>query len=410
MMSIYTGIRKRWIEGDYGGSYRPGEEGIEIRSQFFRKYLGRDNVMVPNVGFKSDGTARPLIIATDLLAGTLDQNGNQIEGASDGLYYPGLPDKEENEPTLEPLSIFLKRVKEEKLLSIFPGDQHENPGLFDLNRLTTTILDRDLSKLTGREQVIVERKCKNWIGKRLPAGIWKEIFINKTGDNPRGYLTGKESRNFIPHCTEGIVEYINPVLDLFNMQKNDMIKAINRGDIVPRARWLPIAKDGLTVDMPPDERGTGGNKLDELLKAAFTGGYFQGDDHRQKKRAIVVGACYEYSVRLLIEHLIDADINVIWLLTCTKGLDLFSSKLHTAHYLKELYGKKLFCTYEWITPLLGPEPPEWKKLKEDVMKKDAGQHSYWWKEYEKQMKTKKTSMGKNIFMSEQEVINEAKIC
>jgi len=66
-MSIYTGIHKRWIEGDYGGSYRQGEDGIEIRCQFFRTYLGRDNVIIPNVGFYREGLARPLIIATDLL-------------------------------------------------------------------------------------------------------------------------------------------------------------------------------------------------------------------------------------------------------------------------------------------------------------------------------------------------------
>jgi len=408
-MSIYTGIRKRWIEGDYGGSYRPGEKGVEIRSQFFRQYLGRDNIIVPSVGFFSDGTPRPLIIATDLLCGTLDKQGRQLPGESDGLYYQGLHPVEENEPTLVPLNMLLDRVKEEKFLSIFPGDQHENPSFFDLNRLTTTILESDLSKLSQREKIIVEKRCKNWIGKRLPAAIWKEIFIDRAADNPRGELLGKESRNFLPHCTEGIVKYLDMVTELFNKQKTELENEVNSGRAVPEACWLPIAKDGLTVDMPPDERGTGGNKLDEILKAAFTGGYFQGDDHRHKKRAVVVGACYEYSVRLLIEHLIDADINVIWLLTCTKGLDLFSSKLHTAHYLKELYGKKLFCTYEWITPLLGPKPAGWDRAKENVIKKDEEQHRYWWKEYEKQIKEKKTSMGKNIYMSEQEVISEAKI-
>ena len=408
-MSIYSGIRKRWIEGDYGGSYRPGEEGVEIRSQFFRRYLGRDNVIVPNTGFYQNGMAKPLIIATDLLTGTLDKYGNQIQGKSDGLYYPGLAEPEENEPTLSPLKMFLDRVKEEKFLAIFPGDQHENPSLFDFNRLTTTILDRDLSKLSNRERTIVETGYKNWIGQRLPAGIWKEIFLEKNNDNPRGDLTGKESRNFLPHCTEGIVEYLEPVLDIFKIQRAGIEQEIHSGRLVPHARWLPIPKDGLTVDMPPDERGTGGNKLDEILKAAYTGGYFQGDDHRHQKRAVVVGACYEYSVRLLIEHLIDADINVIWLLTCTKGLDLFSSKLHTAHYLKELYGKKLFCTYEWIEPLLGPRPQGWHRAQSHVMKKDENQHRAWWCEYEKQMRNKKTSMGKDIFMSEKEVIEAARI-
>jgi len=217
-------------------------------------------------------------------------------------------------------------------------------------------------------------------------------------------MMGKESRNFLPHCTEGIVEYIEPVLELFTIQKSELEKDVNSGEAVPRARWLPVPKDGLTVDMAPDERGIGGNKLDEILKAAFTGGYFQGDDHRHQKRAIIAGACYEYSVRLLIEHLIDADINVIWLMTCTKGLDIFSSKLHTAHYLKELYGKKLFCTYDWPERLLGPTPPQWDKLKKGIMKKDEEQHQIWWKQYEKQIKERKTSTGKNIYMTEKEIM------
>ena len=401
-MSIYTGIQKRWIEGDYGGSYRPGENGIEIRCQFFRRYLGRDNVIIPNAGFYRDGLARPLIIATDLLAGTLDKYGNQIAGKSDGLYYPHL--SEEYEPSLNPLKLLLDRVKEEKLLAIFPGDQHENPMLFDPNRLTTTILDRDYSKLSKRERAITEKRFKNWTGKRLPLAIWKEIFIDKNAGNPRGDMMGKESRNFLPHCTEGIVEYIEPILELFTVQKLELEKHINSGEAVPRARWLPVPKDGLTVDMPPDERGIGGNKLDEILKAAFTGGYFQGDDHRQQKRAIIAGACYEYSVRLLIEHLIDADINVIWLMTCTKGLDIFSSKLHTAHYLKELYGKKLFCTYDWPERLLGPRPLLWDKFQTNIIKKDQEQHQIWWEQYKKQIKERKTSTGKNIFITEKEIM------
>lgn len=403
-MSIYSGIYKRWIEGDYGGSYRPGEEGVEIRSQFFRRYLGRDNVKVPNVGFFNNGTAKPLVIATDLLEGNIDKYGNQIEGKSDGLYYSNLQDLYENEPTLEPLKLLLKRIKEEQLLAIFPGDQHENPSLFDLNRLTTTILDKDLGKLSERERKIVEARFKPWIGQRLPGAIWKEIFIDKKPDNPRGDMTGKESRNFLPHCTEGVVEYVEPLMELFRLQRFELERAISKGEIVPEARWFPIPKDGLTVDMPPDERGTGGNKLDEILKAVFTGGYFQGDEHRNQKKAIVAGACYEYSVRLLIEHLIDADINVIWLMTCTKGLDIFSSKLHTAHYLKELYGKKLFCTYEWPETLLGPKPTEWDRLEKNVIKKDEEQHKVWWSQYEKQMREKKTSGGVNIFLTEKEII------
>ncbi|MBI2267108.1 MAG: hypothetical protein HYU64_18430 [Armatimonadetes bacterium] len=407
-MSIYRGIRKRWIEGDYAGSYRPGEEGSEIRSQFFRKHLGRDNLRVKNAGYTPSGVPRPLVIATDLLVGVLDSSGNQVSGKSDGLYYPYLPNPDDNEPTLKPLTMLLERVKEERLLAVFSGDQHENPQLFDMNALTTTILDPDLTRLSARERAIVEARFLPWVGKRLPAGLWREIFMDRTSENPRGELIGKETRNFLPHCTEGIVEYLGPVQEMFKIEKDLIHKQTEEGILVPEARWFPVAKDGLTVDMPPDERGTGGNKLDELLKAAFTGGYFQGDDHRHQKRAIVVGACYEYSVRLLIEHLIDADINVICLASCTKGLDLFSSKAHTAHYLKELYGKKLFFTYDWPEPLLGPKPKGWDQAAASVKARDQAQHAGWFKSYQDQLRAGKTSMGQPVFLAADDLVKTAR--
>lgn len=400
-MSIYKGIKKRWIEGDYAGSYRPGEDGIEIRSPFFRRYLGRENVKVPNVGFHTGGAPRPLIIATDLLEGNLDRSGQQKKGESDGLYYPSSGNNAE--PTLQPLSILLKKVKKEQMLTIFPGDQHENPELYEPNILTTTVLDADLSKLSDRERKIVKKRFSNWVGKRLPAGIWREIFMSKNPDNQRGDFQGKEERNFLPHCTENIVEYLDIVRDVFEYQKLRIAEQVNRGEILPTAYFLPVAKDGLTVDMPGDERGMNGNKFDEILKAAFTGAYFQGDDHRHEKIAVVAGACYEYSVRLLIEHLIDADINVICLLSCVKGLDFFSSKLHTAHYLKELYGKKLFFTYDWIEPLLGAKPSGWDKAVKKVKEFDRSQHDSWWRDYSKQIARRVTSMGLKIVLSGNEV-------
>src|SRR5438045_2469489 len=118
-MSVYTGIRKRWIEGDYAGTHRPGEDSVEIRSAFFRRYLGRDHVRVPGVGFHPDRTARPLIIATDLLAGVLDASGRQVSGQSDGLYYPNLAHAAEADPTLEPLGLLLSRIRSDPYLAIF---------------------------------------------------------------------------------------------------------------------------------------------------------------------------------------------------------------------------------------------------------------------------------------------------
>lgn len=408
-MNGYKGAPKRWVEGLYAGSYRPGETGIEVRCSFFKRFLGCDNVMVPNVGFRTVAGrrwARPLIVATDLLEGVLDAKGRQIPGKSNGLYYPGLPDPDTNEPTLKPLVMFLKRVGEERFLTLLPGDQHENPDAFERNTLSTTVLDPDLTKLSERERATVHARYLNWVGKRLPLGIWQDLFMAATDPLSQGRLIGKEERNFVPHCTEFVVRYIQPAQDLIDRQKAEIARAVAAGEMVPAAHVLPIAKDGLTVDLPDDERGMGGNKFDTLLKAAFTGDYFQGDDHRHQKRAVVVGACSEYSVRLAIEHLIDADINVVWLLTCSKGLDLFSSKLHEAHYLMERYGKKLFCTYDWIEELFGPKPAGWDEAQSRVMAMDRAQHAAWWKEFEKQMAAATTSLGGKVFMSGREVAEQ----
>ena len=401
-MSIYKGIKKRWVEGDYAGSYRPGEAGVEVRSPLFERYLGRENVTVPNVGVHHDGSPRPLLVITDLLEGHLDSTGAQVPGKSDGLYYPNGGSR--GEITLDPMKMLIKRAEEGEYLTVLPGDQHENHAMFDPNALTTTILDGDLSKLSKREQGIVNQRFRHWIGRRLPAGIWREIFMKSSGENPGGDLIGKEERNFLPHCTEGVVEYLDPVLEIFRRQQMSIKSSEASGAMVPQARFLPVPKDGLTVEMPGDERGMNGNRFDEILKAAFTGGYFQGDDHRHRKVAVVAGACYEYSVRLLIEHLVDADINVVCLLSATKGLDLFSSKLHTAHYLKELYGRKLFFTYDWVEKLLGSKPAGWDRAAKAVRDYDWSHHNRWMKGYLQQLRDQVTSLGHKLFYNDREIV------
>ena len=85
-------------------------------------------------------------------AGTLDPQGRQLAGESDGFYYPGLPDLDANEPTLKPLTMLLDRVGAERMLTLLPGDQHENSDAFDRNARSTTVLDPDLSKLSERER------------------------------------------------------------------------------------------------------------------------------------------------------------------------------------------------------------------------------------------------------------------
>mgnify|MGYP001568962395 CR=1 FL=1 len=120
-MKGYHGTPKRWVEGLYGGSYRPGENGIEIRSGFFKRYLGRDNLSIPHVGFyytSGKRIARPLLVGTDLMEGKLDATGQQIEGASDGLFYTNLPTAEQD-LTLKPIQLILDLARDRKLLTLF---------------------------------------------------------------------------------------------------------------------------------------------------------------------------------------------------------------------------------------------------------------------------------------------------
>lgn len=410
-MKGYRGSAKRWVEGLYGGSYRPGESGVEIRNGFFKRHLGRDNLRVPNVGFNLDQgasgqrQARPLVVGTDLLAGALDAQGQPLPGASDGLFYPDLPP--EQEPTLAAINLLLQRVQELELLTLLPADQHENPAYFDLNALSSTVLEPDLNKLSARERQLVSARYSHWIGKRLPLAIWREIFMDPGNRDSEGRLIGKEARNFLPHCTEFVVEYIPAVQALLQQQRQKLEAQMQRGELVPLSHVLPIAKDGLTVDLPDNERGIGGNKFDTLLQAAYTGDYFQGDDHRHQKRALVFGAVSEYSVRLAIEHLFDADISVIWLLTCTKGFDLFSSKRYEAHYLMERYGKKLICTYDWPETLLGPAPADWQTVQAQVMAADCAQHTAWFPHYQQELQAGLTSLGQPIFASAREIGGQA---
>lgn len=374
--NFYKGAPKRWIEGFYAGSYPPGTSSVSVRSAFFRRFLGKDVVAVPNVGQRLVAgvlTPRPLLVATDLQPGTFDANGVQVPGASDGFYELDAA----REPTLVPLRLLLARARQDQLLTLLPADQHENPAYFDRNALTTTVLDPDLTMLSARERAIVEARYGAWIGKRLPLGVWEAIFQSDQDPASHGQLIGKEARNFLPHCMEFHVRYLPEVEDWLSAERDAIARQVAQGTLEPTAHVLPIAKDGLTVDLPDDERGIGGNKFDAILKAAFTGGYFQGDDHRHQKVALVAGSLSEYSVRLAIEHLVDADIQVVWLLSCTKSLDLFSAKLADVHFLKERYGKQLKATYDWPEALLGPTPPGWAAAQAAVEAHDRAALAAW---------------------------------
>ena len=391
-MKGYKGAPKRWMEGFYAGTHAPGEDAIEIRSPFFRRHLGRDALAVPGVGQRLvDGrlVPRPVIVATDLQVGTYDGAGKPVPGASNGFYELDA----QREETLEPLRMLLARARQDELVTLLPSDQHENPAYFDRNALTTTTLDPDLTKLSPRERAIVEARYASWIGKRLPFGIWEAIFMDPADPVSQGRALGREERNFLPHCTEYVVRYLPEVEAWLDAQKARVEAAVTAGELVPKAHVFPIAKDGLTVDLPDDERGLGGNKFDALLKAAFTGPYFQGDDHRADKRAIVVGCLAEYSVRLAIEHLIDADVTVIWLLTATKSLDLFSAKLADVHFLRERYGKKLVATYDWPEALLGPKPAGWDVARARVEAHDRAVLEAWLPRLQAQLLAGTTGLG-----------------
>lgn len=405
-MRAYKGAPKRWVEGLYGGTYPAGEDTVEVRSAFFRRHLGRDALMAPNVGFRLVGgrpEPRPLIVATDLQAGTFDGQGRPVPGASNGFYELD----EANEPTLSALRLLIERSRQDQLLTLLPGDQHENTAYFDRNALTTTVLDADLSWLSPRERAIVTARFAGWIGKRLPLAIWEAIFMDPANPFSQGKLIGKEERNFLPHCTEFQVRYLPEVEAMLDAQREAIAQQVAQGALVPRAHVFPIPKDGLTVDLPDDERGLGGNKFDTLLNAAFMGTYFQGDDHRQKKRAIVVGAVTEYSVRLAIEHLIDADVTVIWLLSCTKSLDLFSAKLADAHFLKERYGDRLIATYDWPEALLGPAPAGWAQAQARVEAADRAALDAWLPQLNAQLSAGLTGRGQPLVASGADVAQAA---
>ena len=148
-----------------------------------------------------------------------------------------------------------------------PGDQHENPAYFDRNALTTCVLDPDLDLLSARERAVVTASYTPWIGKRLPLGVWEAIFMDRADACSHGQLIGKEERNFLPHCTEFQVRYLPELEAWLDDERSAVARQLQAGTLVPRAHVFPVAKDGLTVDLPDDERGLGGNKFDALVKA-----------------------------------------------------------------------------------------------------------------------------------------------
>jgi hypothetical protein len=188
-----------------------------------------------------------------------------------------------------------------------------------------------------------------------------------------GAVVDKEDRNFVPHCREGVVEFIPSVLSLLGRQRARVLKQVEQGVAAPVATVLPDFKTGLSCLSAPDARGLHGNALRDALMATQKGLYLDGSARPHMKLALVGGTAHEYSVAELIRFLVDMDYSVVWLLTCTGGLGV-TAKLSTAMDLMERYGTRLFCAYDWPLPEhLGPAPRDWARLASTVAQEDQAE-------------------------------------
>ena len=367
MRRIYRGLPKPGhsvIEG-YSLDALPG---TPVRSPFFARYLGVENVLVPSAGaveVRDRQRARPVALFTDLL---------QVDpsGAPGGLIEesPRAPDEAR---WLTPLRLLLARLAERRILTVLPADQHLNPDWVDRSAMTRLRLNRQL--LTAAERRVVDRddtlQRKQGDGERLTVGEYEAVF---------GQVVDKEDRNFIPHCYEGVVEYIPSILQLLQTQRDDLQRQVQAGTSIPVPWIFPDFKTGLSCLSSPNRRGMDGNALRDILIASQADLYFDGPQRTHDRLAIVGGTAHEYSVSELIRFLIDLDYTVVWLLGSTGGLGI-DSKLATAAHLRERYGRKLFATYDWPLPeLLGPAPDGWHRACAAVRAEDLSFHEAWLEE------------------------------
>jgi hypothetical protein len=334
----------------YAGLPKPGHSVFEgamattaststvVRSRFFSRYLGTEVVSVPSAGVTPVGpllVPRPVGILTDLLQHQPNAPGGLVsEGAGEPAW-------------VEATRLLLAALEQQGILTVLPADQHLNPDL--LNRRATTSFELVEPLLFPAERARLRQHPD--LAARLAAGGPMTLADYET---LFGAVVDKEDRNFLPHCREGVVEYIPSVTALLARQRARVKQQLDAGHPAPTATVLPDFKTGLSCLSAPDARGLHGNALRDILLASQRGLYLDGAARAHHKLALVGGTAHEYSVAELIRFLVDMDYSVVWMLTCTGGLGI-GAKLATALELMERYGSRLFCTHGWpLAEHLGP--------------------------------------------------------
>lgn len=358
MQAMYRGLPKPGhavFEGTVSSSNNT--HGTLLRSRFLTRYLGVECVEVPSAGVtRVNGRLepRPVGVFTDLL--------QHIPGAPGGLVQEGPGES----PWVAATRLVLGAMETQGMVTLLPADQHLNPAMLDGTAVTGFSLVDALLYPAERARLAQQPHLQARVadGKPLSVAEYQAVF---------GPVLDKEDRNFVPHCREGVVEFIPSVVALLARQRARVLKQLEAGVPAPTAHVIPDFKTGLSCLSSPDARGLHGNALRDALNATQQGLYLDGDARPHAKLALVGGTAHEYSVAELIRFLVDMDYSVVWLLSCTGGLGV-QSKLSTALDLMERYGTRLFCTYAWpLAAHLGPEPAGYAALAKQVEQEDAAE-------------------------------------
>ena len=370
----------------YAGLPKPGHAffdavgdatATQIRSPFFRRYLGVEVIRAPGAGHDCiNGIARPrpVLVFTDLL--------HHDASAPAGLVRTGA----DEEPWVGCTRMLLARAEERRIVTVLPADQHLNPAL--LVPSATTPFKLDAARLLPHERAIVDADSalREKLRARTPLSVaeYQRIF---------GAILDKEDRNFIPHCREGIVEYIPEVVAAFDRQRAELRTVIAAGDDLATPWLIPDFKTGLSCLSAPDRRGLRGNALRDVLLASQRDQYLDGDARRHARIAIVGGTAHEYSVAELARFLVDLDYTVVLALSVIGGLGIASKRATTLDLL-ERYGTKLFATYDWPLPeFLGAAPPGFDALAAAVRTQDDEFHEAWMEDHRRRLERGCTSQG-----------------
>ncbi|MEW5850878.1 MAG: hypothetical protein AB2A00_18980 [Myxococcota bacterium] len=351
-----------------------------LRSRFFARYLGSECVAVPSAGVTRVAgrlEPRPIAVLTDLLQHDANRPaGLVVEGQGEAAWVGAT-------------RLLMNALEKQGVVTLLPSDQHLNPDLLDRAARTSFTLVEDMlyADEKARLRTHPQLAAKATSGTPLTVTEYETIF---------GNVVDKEDRNFLPHCREGVVEYIPSVLQWLGRQRAAVLKQMDAGAPVPTATVLPDFKTGLSCLSAPDSRGLHGNALRDALIATQRGLYLDGPSRPHAKLALVGGTAHEYSVAELIRFLVDMDYSVVWLLSCTGGLGI-AAKLSTALELTERYGTRLFCTYGWPLPAhLGPEPPSWAALASQVEAEDRAEVEAMEKERVRLVQQRVTTQGRPV--------------